>query len=82
MAKAPDQAIGNSQTLCKGEIERMLKNSQTKVIMPVVAFGLLRAYADSGKSMFSDTEVRKVYQSAVRELKQFLGHDGVCPAFS
>jgi hypothetical protein len=53
----------------------MLKNSQTKVIMPVVGFGLLKEYLTGGKKMFSDTDIRKSYQSAVRELKQFLGHD-------
>ncbi len=53
----------------------MLKNSQTKVIMPVVALGLLKTFSTTGKSLFSDTDVRKAYQSAVRDLKQFLGHD-------
>jgi hypothetical protein len=33
-----------SDTFCKAEIERMLKYSQTKIIMPIVALGLLRAY--------------------------------------
>ncbi len=65
----------NSETFCKSEIERMLRNSQTKVIMPVVAFGLLRDYSDGGKTLFSDAEVRKSYESAVRDLKHFLGHD-------
>lgn len=68
---APD----NAEAYCKGEVERMLKNSQTKVIMPVVALGLLKVYLTSGRRTFSDTEVRKAYQSAVRDLKQFLGHD-------
>ncbi|HYT49512.1 MAG TPA: hypothetical protein VEL78_03910, partial [Pyrinomonadaceae bacterium] len=53
----------------------MLKNSQTKVIMPVVALGLLRSYASTGKALFSDAEIRKAYQSSVKDLKKFLGHD-------
>jgi hypothetical protein len=65
----------NTETFCKGEIERMLKNSQTKVIMPVVALGLLKEFVASGASSFTDTAVRKAYQSAVRDLTQFLGHD-------
>src|SRR2546430_9253876 len=65
----------NSETFCKSEIERMLKNSQTKVIMPVVALGLLRSYSTTGETRFSDSEIRKAYQSSVRELKKFLGHD-------
>jgi len=38
--------VKNAETSCRGEIERMLKNSQTKVIMPVVALGLLKVYFD------------------------------------
>lgn len=53
----------------------MLKNSQTKVIMPVVALGLLRSYASTGKALFFDAEIRKAYQSSVKDLKKFLGHD-------
>src|SRR5437763_9215537 len=68
-------AVQNSETFCKAEIERMLRNSQTKVIMPVVTLGLVKAYCSIEKPLFSDTEVRKAYQSAVRDLKQFLGHD-------
>jgi hypothetical protein len=65
----------NSEAFCKSEIERMLKYSQTKVIMPVVAFGLLRAHAESGKTVFTDTEIHKAYDSAVKAVKLFLGHD-------
>ena len=64
-----------AEVFCKSEIERMLKNSQTKVIMPVVALGLLRSYSTTGETRFSDSDIRKAYQSSVRELKKFLGHD-------
>lgn len=53
----------------------MLKNSQTKVIMPVIALGLLRHYSETGGSLFSDSEIRKTYESSVKYLKEFLGHD-------
>ena len=53
----------------------MLKYSQTKVIMPVIAFGLLRAYAETKKRTFTDNEIQKAYEAAVKDLKQFLGHD-------
>ena len=43
--------------------------------MPVVAFGLLKAFVSNGKASFTDSEIRTAYQSAVRELKTFLGHD-------
>ncbi|TAL50856.1 hypothetical protein EPN81_01545, partial [Patescibacteria group bacterium] len=60
---------------CKAEIERMLKNSQTKVIVPVITLGLLREYFASKKTVFSDSEIRKAYEAAVSQLKKFLGHD-------
>ena len=60
---------------CKVEIERMLKNSQTKVIVPVVTLGLLREYSASKKTVFSDSEIRKAYEAAVNQMKKFLGHD-------
>jgi hypothetical protein len=65
----------NSEEFCKAEIERMLKNSQTKVIMPVVALGLLKEYSSTSRRLFSDAEIRRSYHLAVRDLKQFLGHD-------
>lgn len=60
---------------CKTEIERMLKNSQTKVLVAVVTLGLVREYAASKKTIFTDSEIRKVYEAAVQDLKKFLGHD-------
>jgi len=63
------------EATCKTEIERMLKNSQTKIIVPVITLGLLREYSFSKKTVFSDSEIRIIYEAAVNELKQFLGHD-------
>jgi hypothetical protein len=65
----------SSEEFCKSEIERMLKYSQTKVIMPVVTLGLLRVFKESGQGVFSDAEVKKAYDAAVKNIKQFLGHD-------
>jgi len=53
----------------------MLKNSQTKVIAPVITFGLLKAHSKTGKTQFSDSEIRKTYDAAVQFLKDFLHHD-------
>lgn len=64
-----------SELKSKAEIERMLKNSQTKVIVPVITLGLVREYAASNKILFSDYEVRKIYEATVRQLREFLGHD-------
>jgi hypothetical protein len=60
---------------CRSEIERMLKNSQTKVIMPAVAFGVLRHYSSTKQTVLGDTEIKHAYQEAVRFLKKHLGHD-------
>lgn len=65
----------DQEAVCKVEIERMLRNSQTKVIAPVVTFGLLREYSASGKVAFSDSDIKKAYEAAVRRMKEFLGHD-------
>jgi len=53
----------------------MLKNSQTKVLVPVITLGLVREYAASKKTIFTDSEIRKTYEAAVHQLKEFLGHD-------
>jgi hypothetical protein len=60
---------------CETEIERMLKNSRTKVIAPVITLGLLREYLTSKKTVFLDSEIRKAYELSVNQLKVFLGHD-------
>lgn len=60
---------------CKAEIERMLKNSQTKVIAPLVTFGLVRTYSATKNAIFSDSDLQKAYGTAVKVMKAFLGHD-------
>lgn len=65
----------DSEDFCKSSIERMLKNSQTKVIAPVLTLGLLSENSASGKTVFTDSEIRKTYEAAVRYLKEYLGHD-------
>ncbi|MBM2825337.1 MAG: hypothetical protein HW402_1001 [Dehalococcoidales bacterium] len=65
----------SDEAFCKDNIEKMLKRSQTKVIFPIIAFGLLRNYIDTNKTLFSDIEIRASYSSAVREIKEYLKHD-------
>jgi hypothetical protein len=62
-------------TKSKAEIERMLKNSQTKVIVPVITLGLVREYVATKQTVFTDNDVRKIYEATVRQLREFLGHD-------
>ncbi|MEI6392784.1 MAG: hypothetical protein WCT12_16975 [Verrucomicrobiota bacterium] len=75
MAKSLKTPPANTEGFCRAEVDRMLKYSQTKVIMPVVTMGLLRVFKDTGQRVFSDTEVKRAYESAVRMLKEYLGHD-------
>jgi hypothetical protein len=65
----------DAASFCEGEIERMLKNSQTKVIVPVITLALLREFLATGRQVFTDSDIRKCYEAMVRELKRFLGHD-------
>lgn len=53
----------------------MLKLSQTKVIMPALAFGVLRFFVKNKQADFTDTEIKHAYQDAVRFLKKHIGHE-------
>ena len=64
-----------SELKSKIEIERMLKNSQTKVINPLITLALVREYSASNKVVFLDSDISKLYKAAVRQMKEFLGHD-------
>jgi len=64
-----------TESFCRGEIDRMLKYSQTKVIMPVITLGLLNVFLQKGQRVFSDREIKTAYEAAVKQLKAFLGHD-------
>jgi hypothetical protein len=65
----------NDETFCKAEIDRMLKNSQTKVIFPIITWALVKELSSGGKNLFSDSQIKKLYEQAVRELGVYLGHD-------
>jgi hypothetical protein len=72
---SPDVARIDRGLQCKAEVERMLRNSQTKVIMPILALGILRQYSANRQRVSSDGEIRSAYEAAVRSLKEHLGHD-------
>ncbi len=67
--------IEDSENYCQREIERMLRNSQTKIIMPVVTLGMLRQYRKTGKQVYTDSDIASAYKAAVQELRDYLGHD-------
>lgn len=65
----------DSLSFCQSEIDRMLARSQTKVIFPLITLGLLSAYLDSGQDVFTDNDIRRLYEKTVGDMKSFLGHD-------
>src|SRR2546425_8969019 len=75
MRKNQKTTRSETEAFCRGEIDRMLKYSQTKVIMPVVTLSLLRVFLQTGQIIFSDAEIKKAYEAGGRQLKVFLGHD-------
>jgi hypothetical protein len=75
MAKNPKTPPAETEAFCRTEINRMLENSQTKVIMPVVTLALLNVFVQKGQRVFTDAEIKRTYEAAVKQLKEFLGHD-------
>jgi hypothetical protein len=71
----PRQIAPDSLAFCQAEIARMLRNSQTKVIAPIITLGLLKSYHTQNKIEFTDSEIQYCYDATVQELKAFLGHD-------
>jgi hypothetical protein len=66
--------MDDTESISKNLVLSMLKKSQTKVIFPIIAFGLLKEYLNSGKTDFIDSEVRKSYHSAIGFMQNFIGH--------
>lgn len=59
---------------CQTEIEKMLSRSTTKVIFPIITFGLITEYNNNNKEYFTDTDVRRCYINSVEYFKDYLGH--------
>lgn len=60
---------------CEKQIELMLHRSKTKVIFPIITFGLLTEFKKNGRDTFNDSEIQNVYEKAVAFFKEFLKHD-------
>ncbi len=60
---------------CQEQVKRMLRNSQTRVINPIITLGLLREHERTGQIEFLDRDVRRTYGSALKWMIEFLGHD-------
>jgi hypothetical protein len=59
---------------CISEIEKMLSRSTTKVIFPIITFGLVKQFCENQNDFFFDADVRYCYKNAVYFFKEYLGH--------
>jgi hypothetical protein len=53
----------------------MLKNSQTKVIFPLITLALVEKYLQTHQSLFTDIQIRRAYEECVQRIKCYLKHD-------
>ncbi len=60
---------------CIANINLMIKRSRTKIIFPIITYGLLKEFQLNGTVEFSDNDVKNSYHKAVNEFKTILGHD-------
>jgi hypothetical protein len=65
-----DKAI----TYCCENIEKMLSRSTTKLIAPIITYGLVKEYTESRKEHYTDVDVKQCYVRAVEFFKGYLGH--------
>ena len=59
---------------CTKQIKKMLLRSKTKIIFPIITYGLLKKYSEEGQKYFFDNEIKVNYEKSVNYLKSFLGH--------
>ena len=59
---------------CQDKIEKMLLRSKTKIIFPIISFGLIKAFIENGQEYFSDNEIKVFYEKSVNYFKEYLGH--------
>lgn len=59
---------------CQKQIEKMLLRSKTKMIFPIISFGLIKKYSENKQEYFSDNEIKTCYENSVNYFKKYLGH--------
>jgi len=67
--------MNSSYKYCIEQIELMIKRSKTKIIFPIITYGLITEFINEGKKVFSDVEIKKSYEKSVVKFKKILGHD-------
>ena len=65
----------NDIDYCIAQINLMIKRSKTKIIFPIITYGLLKEFQLNGKNEFSDNQVKNCYHKAINEFKVILGHE-------
>jgi len=53
----------------------MIKRSKTKIIFPIITYGLIKEYSATGNTIFNDIEIKNIYEKSVNYFKTYLGHD-------
>lgn len=66
--------MNRNLTDCQSEIEKMLLRSKTKIIFPIITFGLVKAFSESEQKYFSDSEIKISYKKSIAYFKEYLGH--------
>jgi len=59
---------------CLEQIQKMLDRSKTKVIFPVITYGLVKKNMKDNQYLFSDSDIKRNYEESVNFLKVYLGH--------
>ncbi len=60
---------------CQEQIVLMIKRSKTKIIFPIMTYGLIKDYNEINKITFTDNEIKKSYELSVAYFKKLLGHE-------
>jgi len=59
---------------CILQIESMIIRSKTKIIFPLMTYGLLVKFEETKQTIFSDKEIKDNYEKTVNLFKTLLGH--------
>lgn len=67
--------MDNSLKYCEEQIDIMLQRSKTKVLFPIITYGLLNQYIITKKDVFTDLEIQEAYKNSVVFFKKYLKHN-------
>jgi hypothetical protein len=67
--------MDNSLKYCEEQIDIMLQRSKTKVLFPILTYGLLNQYIITKKDVFTDLEIQEAYKNSIVFFKKYLKHN-------